>query len=175
MSDIDIFAWKGVSLPYAVPVTIQQLTCYDWFYIYLPMMSRMVNHFYTILPDVDLLKDYSDNGKIEEFKDRFMIALNQYRFRNFCIGMFKKLGFIKCSRKKFLKNTYINDLCEMFLLTYLFNTEGLKKKLKFLIERAFTAKQAISEISSTKQKNTVGSMKIVDKIERPQKKPALNL
>jgi hypothetical protein len=174
MSDIDIFAWKGVSLPYKIQVEIQQLKCYDWFYVYLPIMGKMVNYFYKILPEITLLKDFKNESNINMFKDRFLITLQDIKFRNYCIGMFRKLNFIQCGVKTLLKNIYINELCEMFLLTYLFNTEGLKKKLKFLIERVYTKKNQISETSSSNVKSMVGSMKIVDKIVRPEKK-SLNL
>jgi hypothetical protein len=175
IDDIDIFACKGVSLPYSIPVVIRQLKCFNWFYIYLPMMSKMVEYFYKILPDITLLKDFKDIDNINNFKDRFLTSLQDVAFRSYCIKMFKKLGFIKCDEKTLFKNIYINELCEMFLLTYLFNTEGLKKKLKFLIERVYTLKNQMSETSYSNAKNMGGS-KMVNKIERPKKiKKSLNL
>ena len=170
ISDIDIFAYKGVKMPYKkIDVTIQQLSCYDWFYIYLPMMSKMVNYFYTILPNVELLQDYKNMDNVNKFQEGFLISLQEKRFRNHLLAMFKQLNFFNCSIKKFLKYIDIMELCEMFLLTYLFNTEGLKKKLKFLIEKVYTVKKAISGISSPNVKKTVGSTKIVDKINRVRK------
>lgn len=170
LNDIDIFAWKGVSLPYSIPVIIQQLKCYEWFYVYLPMMGKMVKYFYKILPEITLLKDFKKVDNVNIFKDQFLLALQDVKFLNYCILMFKRLHFIKCNNKQLLKNIYINELCEMFLLTYLFNTEGLKKKLKFLIEKVYTKKSQISETSSSNVKSMVGSTKIVDKIIRPPKK-----
>ncbi len=173
IADIDIFAYKGVALPYKIPVVIQQLKCYDWFYVYLPMMGKMIEYFYKILPDVTLLKDFKKTSDVDLFKDHFLVSLQDAKFRNYCILMFKKLEFIDCGVKTLLKNIYINELCEMFLLTYLFNTEGLKKKLKFLIEKVYTIKNQISETSFSSAKNTAGSPRIVDKIIRPPKKKKL--
>lgn len=169
MSDIDIFGYKGVELPYNIPVIVQQISCYDWFYIYLPMMSKMVEYFNRILPNITLLKDFKNDTNVDIFKDKFIVSLQDVRLRNYLIVMFKKLKFIDCRINHFLKNILIDQLCEMFLITYLFNTEGLKKKLKFLIEKAYTAKKTISETSSSNVKRMVGSMKVVDKITRQKK------
>jgi len=163
LDDIDIFAWKGIKLPQH-EIVVQQLNSFEWFHIYLPYMRQMLNFLDKLFPGVT----FGEKSYLE-YKDFIYVALTNKLFRKHYFGLLKKLKIIKGSIKKFLKNTGIDLLIDIFFSLYLFNTDGLKKKLKYRINQVFIQKNPISETSSMNAKN-MGGLRIVDKIVRPPKR-----
>ncbi len=175
LDDIDIFNNVGVRLKSPDNhIVIQQLSPYDWFYIYIPIMTGFYNYFNDILPEIDLLSDIKHEKKIENFKDRFIIALNHEKFRREYIKYFIRVNVLKGPYKKALKSiSRMYVLSEMFLLTYLFNTEGLKKKLISQVSQVYKVRNSQSDNTSTNARPTDGSPRIVEKISLTEKQKQL--
>jgi len=163
IDDIDIFAYKGVKLP-GTNIVLQQLSPYDWFYKYLPYMNKMLALLDNLFPGITI----GDEQSTLEYRNIILVALQNKLFRRHYFGLLKKLKVIKGSIKKLMKSTKIDLFIDIFFCLYLFNTDGLKKKLKFRINQVFTQKNQISGISSTNAKKTNGC-KIVEKIIRQPK------
>ena len=161
LDDIDIFAWKGVEL--SNNIVIQQLKAYDWFYVYLPYMQKMINILGNMFPGITLDEGYAEN------KNFIFIAITNKIFKKHYFKLLEKLKIFKCRNNKILKLIKMEMLIDTFFLLYLFNTDGLKKKLKYRIDQVFIQKSPTSGTSSTNAKN-MGGCKIVDKIIRPPKR-----
>jgi hypothetical protein len=172
LEDVDIFNFKGVHMPlmdgsYAF---IGQLSAYNWFYVYLPGMQSFFKYCKLIIPDLTLLEDLKDAGKVQLFHETFTELLRSHKMRLFYIKLLRKLGVFKGSLAKFQKRISEVQLPEIFVLLYKFNSDGLKKKLISLAEMVFTETPSSSGISSLNASAMGGlrnKLMIVDKIDAP--------
>lgn len=168
LDDIDIFAYRGVTrvIPGHGTITIKQLSAHEWFYTYLPCMGTMARYFADVFADVSIL-DTLASAKIDDMRDMFIRAFMREKMRVSFVRTLKKLKVFRGSVGKFLRSVTIGDIFEIFYLLYFFNTEGLKKKFKFLMSGLHTVKNMTSETSSSNASATDGSrtMRIVETID----------
>ena len=168
LDDIDIFAHRGVvkTIPGYGDAVIRQLSAHEWFSVYLPAMGVMGHYFAAVFPDASIL-DSLANAKVDDMRDMFIRAFMREKMRVSFLRAMKKLGVFRGSVRRFLRMASLGDIFEIFYLMYMFNTEGLKKKFKFLTSALLTVKNTTSETSSSNVKNTdgYGKMRIVERID----------
>jgi hypothetical protein len=163
LDDVDIFDGKGVDLPilHAKTVHIGQLSAYDWFYIYMPAMIRMMQYFDLVMPKTDILEK-----KASDIAEAVYIAMLTKEFRKYYLEVLKKIGIIKGKVKDFEKYVTIIQLCDIFALLYKFNTDGLKKKLLYLAGELYqNSKTSATSSSHANSTAGLGKIQLVDKIE----------
>lgn len=171
LEDIDIFDGRGVDMPCldGTFIHIGQLSPYDWFYVYMPGMMRIMNYFNAIMPGIDIM---NIEGNTRQLSEILYTAFITKQFRVYYLALLKKIKVFTCSMRKFEREKVtINQLAEIFALLYKFNTEGFKKKLKFLADLMYQSPKN-SGILSTHANQKDGlyrKFRVVEKIEIPQK------
>lgn len=168
LDDVDIFAYRGVTrhIHGYGDVKIQQLSAWQWFYVYLPRFGDMVRHFNDVFPDVTLLDGLLPEH-IKTFRDIFIRAFMREKLRMQFVRMLRTLGVFRGGIARFLKAATISDLFDVFFLLYVFNTEGLKKKFTSMLNGLHMSSNTTSATSSTNASGAGGStgMKVVEKID----------
>ena len=174
IEDIDILNGAGVMLPLRGPdargarVYIGQLTVYQWFYTFLPSLQVMNKTFDNAFELINLLS-VSNSEIIEE---------NKYRIGKAVAGnvkastqMVKVLTSLKVNRwsiKRFMRMVTVEQLIELFILIYLFNSDGVKKKFLSMINlcKVSSTELPTSPSSSTKL-GGYQKLKVVKEINSP--------
>jgi len=165
LDDVDIFAYRGVvyRIDGYKSIDIKQLSVNDWIYIYTPMLAIF---FHYLSKETKVFECANVSDKLQKSVSLLKDIFAKKAIMDNFLKILKKLKVID-SIGKFKRKASIYNLVEIFLLLYLFNSDGLKKKLKFLTETIFTVKNKGSETSLTNVNGveSYGKMKIVEKID----------
>lgn len=157
LDDLDIFNDQGVRLASPLEhIEIKQLSCADWFFKYIPFLQRCVNHLNAVIKYTDFFAEHTPEN-IKEFKKILAFAMTNINFIRDCIRFFISAGILKGSIDKCMRELPIDGIVKIFIYTYLFNTDGLKKKLFFLAQEVGIKKNMTLETSSTNASVTAGS------------------
>ena len=167
LEDIDIFNSSGLRLPAPIDsVVIRQLSVHDWFMKYIPFMQRVIRIFGFNIPQGDIFGKDAKDQYLLNIKMQVMKFAANLAFLNELINFLRDVKIISGSRKKWFSILTPDQVILIFMYMYLFNTDGLKKKLFYLTENVLMTKKERLATSSSNVIETRGSTKIVHEIKR---------
>ena len=160
LDDLDIFSGKSYRLDNGIE--IQQLSCSDWFFKYIPFLERCINHYHVVMRSVDFFSQETPEG-FKDFKNKLAFTMLNINFIRDCIRFFISVKILRGSLGKNMKELPIDTVVKIFCYLYLLNTDGLKKKLLCLMEQVGIKKNTPS-VTSSSSVNVTGGTRIVERI-----------
>jgi len=171
IDDIDILRGEGVIVPLrganakGARVTVGQLSAHDWFFVFLPAMQYMNRAFDNAFHLVKLMESNSSEVLYDNGVALTKTLSHNHKAAYYVADLLKKVGVSKWRSGKFLRMITVDQLAELFILVYLFNTDGVKKKYLWLLNlcRGSSSESQTSSSTSTAQ-DGLQKLRIVPKI-----------
>lgn len=135
-----------------IKVRLRQLSIAE-FYRFVPGWRSLLSKYLDLLVrcEVDLkrLDQVKTKADAEGLAHSVQSLLSFREFRRDYIRLLRRAGIVPCSVRRFEREATPADLAKILVYVYLFNTDGVKKKLTSLLQRAGFRSATTSETSST--------------------------
>jgi hypothetical protein len=173
MDDIDILNEEPVvfrARSGKAEVTIRELSISE-FYRFVPglqaLIARFAGLFVKFRVDLKDLDRLTTRHAAEEMSGRLQVLFSFAEFRREFFDLLRKVCVVHMPRRRFEKEFTVSQMASIFVFLYLFNVDGVKKKLTLALSEVGIRSARISETLSSRSTGSGSFRKTLARRFRP--------